>query len=222
MNRRVVLIGFGAAGALLVLWFLLLWGPQGGRLDDAEERRAAAESENSALEIRLARLEEAQGRAPQLLADLEALRAAVPDDPGLAQFILDANEIAERAGVDFLSISPGVPSPSLTGGPPVISLQITVNGGYFAVLDYLDRLDGLSRIVVVDSLNLTPANVNGQIELGVQLTARMFSSTLLSTGDGSTAPVPVSSTTATTAPPSSGASTTTTIATTTTSGATDG
>jgi Tfp pilus assembly protein PilO len=209
VNRRLVLIGFGAAGALLVLWFLLLWGPQGGRLEDAKERRETAEDENGTLEARLARLQEAQDRAPQLLADLERLRSAVPDDPALAQFILDANEIADSAGVDFLSIAPGPPSPSQTGGPPVVALQITVNGGYFEVLDYLDRLDSLSRIVVIDSLTLTPAAEAGLLNISVQLGARMFTSSLLPTAEAATAPT----TTATTvAVSSTSPSTTTTTA----------
>jgi Tfp pilus assembly protein PilO len=213
VNRRLVLIGFGAAGALLALWFLLLWGPQGGRLEDAKERRVTAEQENSGLEIRLARLEEAQDRAPQLLADLERLRAAVPDDPALAQFILDANDVAEEAGVEFLSIAPGTPSRSTTGGPPVITLQVTVNGGYFEVLDYLDQLDELSRVVVIDSLTLTPMTENGRMDIGVQLAARMFTSELLPTGDGATS---------TAAPVSSSSPSTTTTTTTTTAGGTGG
>ena len=198
MNRRLVLIGFGAAGVLLVLWFLLLWGPQGGRLEDAKARRAAAEDQNGTLEVRLARLQEAQERAPQLLADLERLRAAVPDDPALAQFILDANTIAEDAGVEFLSIAPGPPSASLTGGPPVVNLQIAVDGGYFQVLDYLDRLDALSRVVVVDSLALTPSTDAGQVNIGVQLSARMFTSALLPTAGAAGTDPSATSTTSTT------------------------
>lgn len=204
MSRRLALIGFGAAGVLLVLWFLLLWGPQGGRLDDAKARRAAAENQNGTLEVRLARLQEAQERAPQLLADLERLRAAVPDDPALAQFILDANTIAEDAGVEFLSIAPGVPSPSLTGGPPVVNLQIAVNGGYFQVLDYLDRLDALSRVVVVDSLTLTPATEEGEVNIGVQLSARMFTSALLPTAEVPATDPSATSTTTTTVAGSGG------------------
>lgn len=195
MNRRLLMIALAASGALLGLWFLLLWGPQGGKLDDANERKANAESANDELELRVARLKASQERAPELLADVEELRRAVPDDPELAQFILDANQVASDAGVDFLSISPAPPA-AVVAGPAEIRLQITVTGGYFAVLDYLSGLADLPRLVVVDDLSLTPSqDQSGVQRLSVNLSARMFTTT-----------VPGATTTTTAAP---GATTTT-------------
>ena len=194
MSRRALLVALGAAVLLLVVWFLLLWGPQGGRLRDAEDRRTAAESANTALELRLARLQASQDRATELMAELEELRRAVPDDPELAQFILDANDIATSAGVDFLSITPGVPSPAGEGGgPPVITLNVSVRGTYESVLDYLRLLEELPRIVVVDALGLTPGDDD---TLSVSITARMFATTAPSVAPPTTTPA----TTATTAP----------------------
>lgn len=201
MNRRTIVVAVGAGAALLLMWFFLLWGPQGGDLKDAQERRDAAEATNSQLELRVARLQDARDRAPELEADLDTLTRAVPDDPQLAQFILDANDIAIEAGVNFVSISPGVPALS-AGLPPVISLSINVTGGYFEVIDYLDRLEDLPRIVVVDNLSLRPsAEESGTTSLTVAITARMFATS---------APemIPTTTTTA----PASGASTTTTAA----------
>jgi hypothetical protein len=85
----------------------------------------------------------------------------------------------------------------------VVGLAITVSGGYFEVLDYLDRLDDLPRIVVVDSIALTPAETaTGQQELSVSLNGRMFS-----TSAPQLAPVP------TTAPPASQETVTTSTST---------
>lgn len=201
MNRRTVLIAFGAALLLLAMWFFFLWGPQGGKLSDAQERTTLANDQNSALEVRLARLEDAQDRAPTLLAELDELRAAVPDEPDLAQFILDANQIASEAGVEFLSIAPSPPAAGDAGGPPVIVLAIDVTGGYFEVLDYLTELDALPRIVVVDALSLAPGGSDGgPQQIAVSLTARMFTQT-----------IPASQPVVDGAPPS-GQTTTTTVA----------
>ena len=201
MNRKSTLIAFGAALALLGLWFVLLWGPQGGRLDEAQEREAAADQINSELELRVARLEAAQEGAPARMAELEELRRAVPDEPELAQFILDANQAASDAGVDFLSISPTPPALGVGGLPPVITLAINVTGGYFAVLDYLERVDDLPRIVVIDSITLTPSGDGAQPELSVSITGRMFANAAPQLApDPSLAP-PVDGTTTTTAAP---------------------
>jgi Tfp pilus assembly protein PilO len=174
VSRRTVFIAIAAAAVLAGMWFLLLWGPQGGKLDDAKERETAAEAENDALELRLARLQAAQQEAPKMMADLDDLRRAVPDDPQLAEFILDANTAATDAGVDFISISPGVPRAD-AALPPTITLSISVRGEYFSVLDYLERLADMPRIVVVDSLGLSPEpDQAGLQELSVQVAARMF------------------------------------------------
>ena len=180
VSRRIML-GAGAALVVLVLaWYMLLWGPQGGRADDADARRDVAAGTNMQLEANVARLQAGQAALPGLQADLETLRTAVPDTPNLAQFILDANDAATASGVDFLAIAPTPPAenpdPSL---PPEIDLNISVNGGYFQVMDYLNRLNDLPRLVVVDTVALTPGEtVTGTQSLAAGLTARMFTTTV--------------------------------------------
>jgi Tfp pilus assembly protein PilO len=200
------LLTLGAAVALLFIWFAFLWGPQGGDLDDAKKRIDAAEETNGALELRLSRLQASQSRAPQLQAARDELQRAIPDDPQLAQFILDANDAASAAAVDFLSISPSLPELGASGLPE-IGLTISVTGGYFAVLDYLDRLEELPRIVVVDTLGLTPGGSDdGPLALSVSISARMFATAAPQLGlAATTTTVPPDSqqqvTTSTQAPP---------------------
>lgn len=199
MNRKAILIGVGASLAAVALWFFLLWSPQGGRLEDARSREEAAASVNSELEVKVARLSAAEQRRPELTADLEALRVAVPDAPDLAQFLLDANTASTEAGVDFLSISPTPPVASTTPGQPSeIVLSINVEGGYFQVLDFLNRVTALPRIVVVDTLGLTSAE-SAQEPLSVALTARMF--TTATSVAQAPAPAPAAATPAPTTPP---------------------
>jgi Tfp pilus assembly protein PilO len=180
MSRRT-LLGAGAALVVVVLtWYMLLWGPQKGRADDADARREVAAGTNMQLEANVARLQAGQAALPGLEADLGTLRTAVPDTPNLAQFILDANDAAMASGVDFLSIAPTPPTenadPLL---PPAVGLNISVNGGYFQVRDYLNRLNDLPRLVVVDTVALTPSETaTGTQRLAAGLTARMFTTTV--------------------------------------------
>lgn len=235
MSRRPLLIGGAAALGVLLLWFVLLWSPQGSKIDQAKERKTQAESEQQELQLRIARLKSLQQEEPQKRAQLESLRVAVPDEPNLAQFILDANTAANVSGIEFLSISPSPPSegtgpagagatpPATTPGTPTtpgtgarpaaITLQLSITGGYFQVVDFVNRLNGLSRLVVIDTLNLTSgapssANATAATGLTVAITARMFvrAATPVA-GAGSGAPVSPGGATTTTAP---GAATTTT------------
>lgn len=235
MNRRVTLMAILAAVVVLVAWYFLLWSPRSDELDEARERKEQAEQENQNLEAQLARLRADQQREPQLRASLEKLRVAIPDRPDLAQFILDTNDAAVRSGIDWVSIAPTPPAaatpaatatttttaPETTGttgttAPPVaqlpaqIVLSMQVNGGYFQVMDFLNRLDAMPRIVVVDGLTMS---ADGTGRLSATLTARMFT-------QPSAVPPPPGQTTTTTAPAAGG--TTTTVAgggTTTTTGA---
>ncbi len=214
MNRKVLLIAAGAAVALVAVWFVALWSPQGAKLDAAQKRQTEAEESNSALALRIDRLRDLRARRPEIEADLQTLRSAVPASPELDDFLLDTDAAADRAGVDITSVSPGKPAapaddaagatgaaappPAATdtagataGTPPsAISVSLDASGGYFQILDFINRLDDLPRIVVIDSLALAgggsgdgSASGNGDTaatgstsssELTMSITARMF------------------------------------------------
>ena len=180
MNRRTLLIGVGGALAVLLIWYFLLWSPRGNAIQAAQDRRQTAENEALELRAQINRLREAQRNESATRARIEELRQAIPDEPNLAQFILDTNEAAARSGIDFLSISPTPPvAPTLAEAsaapegttPSQIALGITITGGYFQVLDFVNRLTDLTRIVVIDGVSVAPA-AGG--DLSVQLSGRMF------------------------------------------------
>ena len=155
MNRRTLLAVIGGALAIILVWWFAIYSPKRSAISSAKSDRAAAEARGRDLEVTVARLKALDRSRPQLEADLRALNAAIPANPDLGTFILSANEIATRAGVDFLSIAPSPPAQSSGAGQPTsIGLSIQVRGNFFAVVDYLNRLEQLERIVVVDTLSL--------------------------------------------------------------------
>ena len=225
MNRRALLIGGAAALVVLLAWYFLLWSPRSDDIAEARDRKDAAESEAQQLQSEIERLRAAQRDEPLRRAQLETLRIAVPDDPNLAQFILDTNDAATKAGIDFISIAPSPPAaataaaattatttptsgasatPGAGATPPAeIKVSLQVQGGYFQVLDFVNRLNDLPRLVVIDSVTVS-ADAAGRLSTALQ--ARMFTRELPA-GFGGTATT--TSTTSTTAP---GGATTTTAA----------
>lgn len=222
MNRKVLLIAATGAVALVAAWFLLLWSPQSSRLEGAQEREQEAADVNSALELRIDRLRDLRARRPELEADLVALQAAVPGTPELDGFLLDADAAAERAGVELTSITPSKPSAEATAAtttsttpagatgttgtsgdaagaaPNAITVALDATGGYFQVLDFINRLDDLPRVVVVDSLTLASgggdaggdadaatAAGGGSSQLSMSISARMFTTASAANEDGS-------------------------------------
>jgi Tfp pilus assembly protein PilO len=189
LNRRL-LIPLGVGVAVLVLWFVALWGPQGSALSSARKRASDATAQRETLRDQLQRLQDSRRDQPLKQSRLETMRVAVPDDPNLAQFILDANDAASNAGIDFLSITPTPPSAPAGGttgttaaggaaaggaaAPVPIRVGLTLTGGYYQVLNFVNLLDKLPRIVVVDNIALTAATAGTTQGLQATLAARIF------------------------------------------------
>lgn len=196
MNRRTMLIAGAVAVGVLALWYFLLWGPRKADLSAAKERRDKAESLRNELVARVTRLKASQKDEPAKRAQLEALRTTIPDDPNLAAFILDTNDAASKAGIDWISIAPSEPTAATTtpgspartsstaatattgdgtapagGLPAEIKLNLQITGGYFQVLDFMNRLNDMPRLVVTDSVTV---NSDDKAKLTVALGARMF------------------------------------------------
>ena len=222
MNRRTLLIAGGVSVAVLVLWYLLLWSPRKGELSDAKADRETAETERDTLAARVDRLKASQKDEPLKRAQVEALRTTVPDEPNLAAFILDTNDAAAKAGIDWISIAPSEPAPATPGAaistvaaaqtapaapaapaasaapPAEIKLTMQITGGYFQVLDFLNRVNDMPRLVVTDGLNVTS---DEKAKLTVGVTARMFVRTVPpGYGDVPAAPVTTPTTAAPAAP----------------------
>lgn len=227
MNRRVILIAVGAAILILIGWYVLLWSPAQTEIDEARQRTETAESQEQALQAQINRLRDVQRSEPLRRAQLETLRTAIPDTPNLGQFILDVNDAASRSGIRFISISPSEPRASAAGAaaaptttttaagggtatttpaaptaalPAEIGLTFQISGGYYQVLDFLNRLDRMPRLVVTDSVNISADQSTGIMTVG--LGARMF---VRAVPEGFAGGVPTTSTTA----PAAGATTTT-------------
>ncbi|MCU1379023.1 MAG: Tfp pilus assembly protein PilO [Acidimicrobiales bacterium] len=199
MSRRHLAAVGGAAVVILLAWFMFLWSPKAVELTDARDRRTAANEQASQLQLRLERLKDAKQRTPDLQVTAERLRSAVPATPNLAQFLLDTNDAAAKAGVNFLSVSPTPPAASTTG-PTEVQLALSIKGGYFQTLDFMNRLLDLPRIVVLDTVSVTAAAASaGAPELAVSLTGRMFTTEVPASATPTTAPA-TTATTGTSAP----------------------
>lgn len=217
MKRGLVLGLVGAAVLVVLAWYFLLFAPLSSDIDSTHNR--VTEEQRNALDLRatVQRLEELSAKAPQQQATLRRLNAAIPATPDLADFILQANRIASESGIDWLSVSPAPPAATVGGTNSTIVLAMQIEGGFYQVLDYLNRLEDLERLVVVDAVNISASaagsttasgatasvSSTGAPTLGVTLSGRMFTRAVVATPapGGATTPTP---STAPSTPPASG------------------
>jgi Tfp pilus assembly protein PilO len=179
MNRRPLVVGVGGAMAVLLAWYAFLWSPQTKALTKQRAAAAAAEKQLSATRTAAIRQRAASRDEPAQRAQLDLLRAAIPDAPAVGQFILDTNDAAAKAGVTLTAIAPraagGRSDKTSAATPGLISTPVTVTaqGSYPQVVEFLGRLEKLPRMVVIDSVSATAGNGGARVSLTV--TARMFS-----------------------------------------------
>ena len=186
-NRTLLVALAAAVGA--ILWYVALFAPlkaERGRLDTTVSAAQAKQQELRATRVSLRQLAVKQGTQQ---SELERLRRLVPPQPDVAGFILSANDAAVRSGVDWLSVSPAAAVAGAAGAPSTIAVSMAVNGSFFTVVDYLRFLEGMARLVVVDSLQLAPGGgLAGPLQLSATISARIFTAAAAPLAPGATAP----------------------------------
>jgi Tfp pilus assembly protein PilO len=139
---------------VLAVFFLVL--PKMNEVTKTREDLAAAEAQETALRAQLASLKEAQANAPQVKAEIAELSNEVPPTADLPALIRLLSAAADGAGVDFFTVAPGTPQLDPTGAISIIPTAISVTGGYFALDQFLFRLESLPRAAKVTSVSITP------------------------------------------------------------------
>jgi type IV pilus assembly protein PilO len=170
MNRKVIGIAGAAILGMVASWYVMLFSPQGATLSAANSRLESARERQTELRAQLRALQTAKTTPSTIQAQINALKQAIPNTPDLAGFIDAANGAANASGVDFLSLAPSLPSAG-KAGVTELKLSLAVKGTYFQLVDFVNRLNGIPRLVVVDGLNLT-GDKSGA--LSAQINARMF------------------------------------------------
>ena len=188
MNNRTIAGGALAAVLVIAVWWMFVFSPVRSDTSTVNTEIDSAQADTQSLEAENKQLEDLEARAPELKADVDRLSAAVPTTPELASFIDAANALGVETGVTWVSVSPT--PPATTGSTDTVQISMELEGGYFEVLDYLNRLENMPRLVVVDQVSLSAsedtADTGGAPSLTASLTGRIFSQANSSAPAGAT------------------------------------
>ena len=187
MKRKQTILIAVVTGLGALLWYMTLFAPERSERRRIGEQVAAAEQEEQDLRATRIRLRGLEAGRDAQQAQLARLQRLVPPQADVAGFILAANDAAVRSGVDWVSVAPA-PAVAAAGGPSAIGVNVAVKGGFFTIVDYLRRLEGLDRLVVVDSLALVPGGLAvGPLQLSATVSARIFTAAAAAPPPGSPA-----------------------------------
>lgn len=206
MNRRVILVAVAACFLVTGAWYAFLWSPQSSEIQSAKAQATTAEQHKSDLEIKLRGLQSAQKRLPDLKAQLDVLRAALPDGPQLDNAIQTVQDAAKASGVEISSLSPApltaapkpapapaaasssdssskstsatttpAPAAATTATVPEIKVTIAVSGTYMQTVDFMNRLNGAPRLVVIDAVGMSgQADAAKNVKVTTSILSRFF------------------------------------------------
>ena len=186
MSRRgpIIVVVVGLALVALIVAALIL--PKASAVRAKQKEVVAAKQEEQALRVHL---QELQADAKSAGADrktLAKLNRQVPPTADLPGIIRNINSVADQSGVDFMIIAPGQPTLNSTGQVSAIPTNITVIGHFFAVDQFLYKLEGLQRSSKVISVQISPgpkaSTDSGQVSV---LINAEFYTTDVSAGPGS-------------------------------------
>jgi Tfp pilus assembly protein PilO len=160
MKTKNTLVGVLAAVLILALWWTVLLKPTRAKASKVRSDTEVEQQKLDPLQTQLLTAQHDAAHAAQFKAELDSLQKAMPNSPALAAFIRDANGIASAANVSWQSVTHGPPTPG-NDGVISITLGIQVQGSYPQIVDYLTRLAGLQRLVVVTGVQLSTAASTG-------------------------------------------------------------
>ena len=173
VRPRLVGIGTAAAVAVALVWYLALWSPRNSAYNKAHSEVTESESAIQSLQVQIQQLEaQAKSGNGAATARQSVENAAIPPQANLAQLILQINKSATDSGVLFISISPSEPAAPATGATAtgstasVINVSINASGGYYQIVDFINRLDSLPRLMVVQGVTMSSNSASGSTAAG--------------------------------------------------------
>jgi Tfp pilus assembly protein PilO len=177
MSRKVIAIAVAALVAIGGIWYVALWAPQGTSLKKANASATSAEQKESTLKAQVAALQLQRAQLPVLQAQMAQLSQAVPAVAGIDKVIDNVTAVALASGVTLSSLSPPALGATAAGaaasGVIPMSMTVTVSGTYFQIVDFINKLNSMPRLAVVDGFNLaTPDKTSGKIS--TTISARVF------------------------------------------------
>jgi Tfp pilus assembly protein PilO len=183
MTRRAPLIVVSCAVLLSVAFWYLLYRPRQAEQAGYNDETAQLESRRSQLQGEVAALREVERNADDYRSQFERLAQYIPGGPGQPAALRELQRASDESGVKITETVFGDPAP-VEGAPESgdaettlaqIPTQMTVEGGYFQVVDLLRRIEvDLARAIKIDTVAMAEAEEKGFPELSATWTGQIF------------------------------------------------
>jgi Tfp pilus assembly protein PilO len=137
---------------VLFLWYQFVYSSMGAQASKANQSAQDAKTQAASLDAQVRQL---TGEGSKKKASNDELQKAIPATPEMAAVLRQVQQIRDAVGIPqaFQSLAPAQPA---AGAPSsAITVGITAKGSYAQMMDYVNRLNKLPRLVVVDNVQIT-------------------------------------------------------------------
>ena len=155
-KRGPVIVGAAVAAAvLLVALFFVL--PKMGQVKDAKASLQDAQAQQGTLGAQLAALKQSQTDAPKNREIIRKVQQAIPPTVDQQGFMLLIQNAAVESSIDLVTITPTAPVFDPASGLSTVTNAFSVSGSYFALTEFVFKIETLPRASKITSITITPA-----------------------------------------------------------------
>jgi Tfp pilus assembly protein PilO len=102
-----------------IAWYAAAFKPSRAKLSNVRAEVKTTEEQVAQLTAKLAELQALKANEKELRKEYDKFKTALPVEPAVSDFILDVQQAADQAGIDFLQIAPSVPTAPTPGATAV-------------------------------------------------------------------------------------------------------
>jgi Tfp pilus assembly protein PilO len=156
VSRRGIALAVLGAVLVAAVWWVFFISPRNSDISDLDGQITTAEDQEAILRAELKQLQDIAASELTYRSAIGQLETSIPEDPDIADFIESLDLLAAETGVNLLGVAQAVPVLVEGGTFYEIGVSIAIDGQYFEVLGFMFGLSDLERLVVVDSVSLSP------------------------------------------------------------------
>jgi Tfp pilus assembly protein PilO len=156
-GKRAPLLAGVAVAALVLIVGLFFVLPKLSEVKDANATLDEARGEQATLGAQLAALKQAEAEAPANRQTIRRTQQAIPETVNQQGFVLLMQNAAVLSSIDVVTITPTNPVFDPATGLSTVTNAISVTGSYFAITEFLFKIETLPRAAKVSTVTIAPA-----------------------------------------------------------------
>ena len=151
----MVLIAVVGAVAVILLWLVLFFFPQGTKISNLNAQEQQLQTKVDEGNAHVAALKKEALNTPALLQMSKQLSAYVPSTPDIFNYVTTISNTAKAAGVTITNLTPAQPVVAPTSSISTISVSVQVTGTYDQILTFVKDVYGLPRLTSILNIDIT-------------------------------------------------------------------